>query len=516
VFVPRALAVPRFCARFGGRVAAVDGRGGVLAFADLAGRAAVLADRLAAAGVGPGVAVAHLCRNRVEAVWRSYAIQLAGGCEVALNAGLATEEIAYCLEVMRAGVLVGDPEDTEPHGPGRTVVDGGGVEDAGGEMAAMTPFRWRLAAADDHARATFTSGTTGRPKAAIVDQAAWTASIVMLRAAMPRRVGEGDRVLLMTPFSHGASLLTFAFLESGASVHLLEGIDEGAVRRALDDRSVTDLFAPPTVLRRIVEAVGDRRFDHIRTVWTGTATLSPGLYTAARAVFGPVIRVTYGMSEMVNPITVLEPAETERWYGADDVGGGGACLGWPPPGVDVAVRGPDGAELPPDETGEIHVMGPQLFCGYRTADGFSPRPPHAYHPTGDLGSIDASGRVLLAGRAHDVINTGGYKVFPQEIEAALSPLGEVGVVALASEYWENVIVAAVEAAAGSDWRERAEALAAPLSRHKRPRAWVRLDSLPRNAVGKVDRRRLARLIAESHRLVDGRHPTLEPLEPSSP
>ena len=120
---------------------------------------------------------------------------------------------------------------------------------------------------------------------------------------------------------------------------------------------------------------------------------------------------------------------------------------------------------------------------------------------------------MLAGRAHDVINTGGYKVFPQEIEAALSPLGEVGVVALASEYWENVIVAAVEAAAGSDWRERAEALAAPLSRHKRPRAWVRLDALPRNAVGKVDRRRLARLIADSHRLVDGRHPVLEPLEP---
>ena len=512
MFVPRALAIPRVCARFAPRVAAVDGRGAELGFAGLAERAAALADRLVAAGVGPGVAVAHLCRNRVEAVWRSYAIQLAGGCEVALNAGLASEEIAYCLGVMRAGVLVGEPGDTEAHATGRTTVDVGGV---GVGVAAMAPFRWPLAAAGDHARATFTSGTTGRPKAAIVDQAAWTASIVMLRAAMPRRVAEGDRVLLMTPFSHGASLLTFAFLESGASVHLLEGIDEAAVRRVLDDRSVTDLFAPPTVLRRIVEAVGDRRYDHIRTVCTGTATLSPGLYAAARAVFGPVIRVTYGMSEMVNPITVLEPAETERWYGADNGGdgAGGACLGWPPPGVDVAVRGPDGAARPAGETGEIHVMGPQLFCGYRTADGFTPRPPGAYHPTGDLGWIDASGRLVLAGRAHDVINTGGYKVFPQEIEAALSPLGEVGVVALASEYWENVIVAAVEAAAGSDWRERAEALAAPLSRHKRPRAWVRLDALPRNAVGKVDRRRLARLIADSHRLVDGRHPVLEPLEP---
>ena len=429
MFVPRALAVPRLCARFGPRPAAVDGRGGSLTFAELAARAAGLADRLAAAGVGPGVPVAHLCRNRVEAVWRSYAIQLAGGCEVALNAGLAAAEIAWCLEVMQARVLVGDAGDTAGHGVGRLVIDGAAA-------AAMAPFRWPLAQADDHARATFTSGTTGRPKAAIVDQAAWTASIVMLRATMPRRVGAGDRALLMTPFSHGASLLTFAFLESGASVQLLEGIDEAAVRRALDDRSVTDLFAPPTVLRRIVEAVGDRRFDHIRTVWTGTATLSPGLYAAARAVFGPVVRVTYGMSEMVNPITVLEPAETEEWY-ADDSGGnggdsggnggdsdgGGACLGWPPPGVDVAVRGPDGADLPAGETGEIHVMGPQLFCGYRTGDGFTPRPPLAYHATGDLGRIDARGRLLLAGRAHDVINTGGYKVFPQEIETALSPLG---------------------------------------------------------------------------------------------
>ena len=147
MFAPRSLLLPRMTARFSGRTAAVDGRGGMLDYATLAVRAAGLADRLVAAGAGPGVAVAHLCRNRVSAVWRSYAIQLAGAAEVALNAGLAVAGIAYSLEVMDARLLVGDAADVAAHADGRTPVD-----DGDGHGSAMAPFRWPLPDPADPAR----------------------------------------------------------------------------------------------------------------------------------------------------------------------------------------------------------------------------------------------------------------------------------------------------------------------------------------------------------------------------
>jgi malonyl-CoA/methylmalonyl-CoA synthetase len=141
--------------------------------------------------------------------------------------------------------------------------------------------------------------------------------------------------------------------------------------------------------------------------------------------------------------------------------------------------------------------------------------PDEFHATGDLGYLDARGRLHLVGRAADVIKTGGYKVAPEEVERALSPAfrpGEVAAVGIPSEHWGEVIVAAIERAPPG-WREEATKVAATMTAYKRPRAFIELDELPRNAMGKVRRAAIRDHVLQHYRLVDGPHPRLEPRAP---
>ena len=487
--------------RYGDRTALVDA-GGPHSYADLLGRAAGVADLLAAAGAGPGVAVATSIANSAAAAWASLGCLLAGVLEVPLNRTLTPEERRYGVEV--AGVrhvLVSEN--------GQAGFEGVAAHDVASiRPAPLMPGRWPRPAADDPARINFTSGTTGQPKAVVSSHARrWTANL-MQRAAMPFLPGADDRVLLVTPFTHGASLIALAFWHQGSGVHLMDGIDDAAILGLLEARAVNQLFAPPTVLARIVAAAEGRRFDHVRLIWCGTATLSPGLYGRARAIFGPVVRVTYGMSEMVNPITVLEPEETDVFYATGEADGG-ACLGRPAAGVAVEVRDEAGRRLPPGEAGEIFLNGPQRCDGYLRDGRLDALADADFHATGDLGRLDGEGRLFLLGRLNDVVKTGGYKVFPQEVEAALSPaLGEVGVVGLSSEHWGEVLACAVPAPRPDDWQARGRAAAEVLSPAKRPRLWVEVAELPRNRVGKVDRRALRTAILADWRLEDGRRPVL--------
>jgi acyl-CoA synthetase (AMP-forming)/AMP-acid ligase II len=315
----------------------------------------------------------------------------------------------------------------------------------------------------------------------------------------------------MTPFSHGSSLMTMAYHSGGATVTLHDGVDPDIVLPMIETRLVNEIFAPPTVLAKLVDAAGERSFSGLKTIFCGTAMLTPTLYQRARRVFGPVVRVTYGKSEVFNPITVLESRETDAWY-CDGGVEADACVGWPAPGVEIVVRTEDGRTAEIGEQGEVLIRARHLMRGYLRHEGFEPLAPGAFHDTGDLGYFDLAGRLHLNGRLAEVIKTGGYKVTPEEVERALAPVlapSTIAALGIASEYWGEIIVVAVENSLPG-WQQRLEDAARALTHYKRPRVCIALESLPRNGIGKIWRAAIRDHIARAYRLIDGPHPRLEP------
>jgi acyl-CoA synthetase (AMP-forming)/AMP-acid ligase II len=478
---------------------------GETTFAALMGRAAALAAALRRDGDVTGQPIATFLRNGVPAVCASYGLMLAGACETALNPQLADAELAHCLGLGQVRRVITERANAPRlRDLGVAVL---AVEALGDAREAVDPG-WS-APTEAWGKLIFTSGTTGKPKGIVHSQhGRWLAN-QLLRAHLPFVPEPGNRVLLMTPFSHGAALLTYAFLDHGAAVELIDGVDVARVRDLLTRRAVDCLFAPPTVLAKLTAAFAGARFDGLRCLFTGTATLTPALYRATRAMFGPVVRVTYGKSEIFNPITVLGPADCDAFYAGAD-GAPGVSLGWPAAGVEIAIRDEAGAPLEPGAVGEIHLRARHMLVGQIDAAGFHPQGDD-FHATGDVGYLDPAGALHLCGRARDLIKSGGYKIYPEEIERALAGAAgaaAVAVVGVPSDYWGQIIVAVAEAPP-ADWPARGAACAAGLTRYKQPRAYLALPAFPRGGQDKLQRAKLIDALAARFRLVDGPHPRFE-------
>jgi acyl-CoA synthetase (AMP-forming)/AMP-acid ligase II len=499
-FVPWGQDLRSLADRFGSRRAVVTLQGEAT-YSDIFGRAAAIAAHLRNIGVAAGEPVAIFLRNRTEAVWASYGVTLSGAAETPINAGLGASEIEHCVELVKVRYVITDARSVPLFAKlGCRVL---AVEDLASEP--LRPIDPRDGVdGDAWGKIIFTSGTTGFPKGIVHShRRRWLAN-VLLRAHLPHTPDESSRILLMTPFSHGASLLTYAFLDHGASIHLMNGVQVDEVRALLERRAVNAIFAPPTVLAKLVAAFQGRRFEGIRTIFCGTSTLMPQIYDAAKNIFGPVVRVTYGMSEMFNPITILPAAATDRFYSQPQTGG--TSLGWPASGVEVKIV----AESNGGTTGEIHIRGAHQMVGHIDQTGFHALQDGDWHVTGDIGFFSESGELHFVSRAHDVIKSGGYKVFPQEIELALGKAvapGHIAVVGLPSNYWGEVIVAVAEGTPDG-WEKRAGSAAELLTKHKRPRAYVALPALPRGGQDKVQRGKIVKQLQEHYRLEDGPQPKL--------
>ncbi|MBO0764051.1 MAG: acyl--CoA ligase [Hyphomicrobiaceae bacterium] len=491
--------------RYAERIAVRDGSGEIT-YRTMFRKAAALAEGLRAASIETGEPVATLFSNGIPAVWAHYGVLLAGGAEVPINPALGGADIRTCLRIAKARLLLTTRGLAAPFQElGLEVVL---TEDVG--EAEVTPASFPPLPAGALARVVFTSGTTGLPKGAYHDhEGRWIANL-LLRSSLPHAPGRDSRLLLMTPFAHGASLMTMAYHGGGATVTLLDGVDPGIALPMIARGEVDEVFAPPTVLAKLVDAAGDRALPGLKTIFCGTAVLTPTLYQRARRVFGPIVRVTYGKSEVFNPITVLAPAETEAWY-CERGAGADACVGWAAPGVEIVVRTENGSTAGIGEEGEVLIRARHMMRGYLRGERFEPLAADGFHDTGDLGYVDSMGRLHLTGRIAEVIKTGGYKVTPEEVERALAPAvapSTVAVLGIASEYWGQVIVAAVESPQPG-WRERIEAAARDLTGYKRPRAFIAVEALPRNGIGKVRRASIRDHIACAYRLHDGPQPQLE-------
>jgi malonyl-CoA/methylmalonyl-CoA synthetase len=241
------------------------------------------------------------------------------------------------------------------------------------------------------------------------------------------------------------------------------------------DDGATMFFGVPTMYARLAEAPGAERLGRLRLCVSGSAPLSPEMHLRIEERCGQRILERYGMTETV--MLVSNPYEGERRAGA---------VGFPFPGVDLRLD---------PASSEIEVRGPNVFSGYLgrpdanaaafTADG--------WFRTGDIGHVDPDGYLSIVGRAKELIISGGYNVYPREVEDLLRSqpgVVDAAVVGTPSAEWGEVVTAYVEAPPEVDVDAAVAAAAAELAPYKRPRLVHRVDALPRNAMGKVVRDRL--------------------------
>jgi acyl-CoA synthetase (AMP-forming)/AMP-acid ligase II len=490
--------------RYANRLA-VKSQAGETTFAELGQRAAALAERLVEVGVGPGDFVAVFLRNDASAVWTSFGVVLTGACEVQLNSGLTGAELRHCLSLTPPRVVV----TSSAHAAGFRELDCRVmlIEDIG--LSDPSQFRPKDVDADTLGRVNFTSGTSGLPKAIVTTHHRRWIGNLLFRASLPRLPGARSAILLVTPFSHGAGLFAQAYLGCGASIVLLDGMDMTFIESLLESRAIDAVFGSPTVLAKLALAFRGHKFDGIRDMFCGTAALPPRTYADIREIFGPVVTLTYGKTEVHSPVAQLPAEETEQFFMSGAAASEAACLGWPAQGVEVDVVASDGGRAAPGQPGEIRIRANHMSNGSIESKGFCAWDEAGRHATGDIGYFDEVGRLRLVGRSSDVIKSGGYKIFPAEIELALATAGtEAVVIGVPSTYWGEVIVAVCEA--GGPTAPDRSALDESLASYKRPRAFITVSSLPRNGQGKVVRGQLLALIDKSHTLIDGPYPRFEP------
>ncbi|MGQ9368243.1 class I adenylate-forming enzyme family protein [Azospirillum sp. ST 5-10] len=430
------------------------------------------AARRFAAGVGPGDRVALRMTNRPEFLEVFLGTVLAGGTAALLDPKWSAAQTAAALETVAPALVV-----TE-EGTGRA---GGAPRDGAAappEAAPDTPFLIG-----------FTSGTTGRPKAFIRSQGSWIASLAASREEFA--IGEADGILVPGPLVHGLGL--YAAVEglcAGAAVHVLGRFDAAAAVDRLAGHALTTLVAVPTMLVALLDAAAARnlRLPALQRVISAGAKLAPVLHDRLAAAF-PEAEVFeyYGASEL-SFVSVLASRE----------GGPADSVGRAFRGVDLAVRRDDGTPAAPGEVGTVWVRSAMLSDGYLgTGDGAGFRRRGDWATVGDLGSLDRAGWLRLAGRAGDMLITGGLNVYPAEVEAVLRScpdIAEAVVFGLPDPYWGDAVTAVVW------WRDgrrgTAEEVCAwcrrHLEAHKCPRRLFAAGTTPLTGSGKIARAALRR------------------------
>ena len=333
----------------------------------------------------------------------------------------------------------------------------------------------------DLAAILFTSGTTGRPKGAMLTHDNLSSNVAALYDAW--RFSSDDTILHCLPLfhAHGLFVALHLGLYSAATLRMMGKFDAGRVVAGLGEASV--FMGVPTFYTRLLEHPGFTREASaaIRLFVCGSAPLLPSVFTAFAERTGHRILERYGMTETV--------MITSNAYEQD--GRVPGTVGFPLPGVSVRIVDGVRGELPPGEIGEIELAGPNLCAGYwrrpeATAESF-----HAdgFFRTGDTGFKDRSGRISITGRSKDLIISGGFNVYPAEIEMMLAEVPGVVDVAVFGvphpDFGEAVVAAITTEADRFDMAAMQAMIADKLARFKQPKAVQVLDEFPRNAMGKI-------------------------------
>lgn len=464
--------------------------GSIVTYGDVARRSAGFAHMLRALGVGVGDRVAVQANKSIDMLMLYLGALRAGAVFLPLNTAYTAGELDYFMRDAEPALFVCDPAtlpSIEPLAKAVGVPRVETLESLAGQAAGQpSGFDDAVREDGDLAAILYTSGTTGRSKGAMLSHDNLGSNAFMLKDAW---AFTGDDVLLHAlPIfhTHGLFVGTNTVLAAGAAMIFLPKFDAQAMLAALP--RATCMMGVPTFYIRLLDDPGftGDLVRHIRLFVSGSAPLSADIHREFSERTGHAILERYGMTE--TNMTISNP------YAGDRIAG---TVGMPMPGVSIRIADPDtGAALPQGDVGVIEIAGPNVFQGYwrmpeKTAAEFR----DGYFISGDLGLVDERGYISIVGRAKDLIISGGYNVYPAEVEAALDELPQVhesAVVAVPHRELGEAPVAVV-VPRDKDFAD-ADAIRAGivdrLARYKQPRAIVFVDALPKNAMGKVQKTQL--------------------------
>jgi long-chain acyl-CoA synthetase len=344
----------------------------------------------------------------------------------------------------------------------------------------------------------YTGGTTGVPKGAALTHANLTANALQLAAIDPGEGTREGRVLGALPLFHifANSCVLNRTILSGGSIYLLARFDAGEALATIRRGRLTDLAGVPAMYQAMLDhpEVAKTSFASVQQCFSGGAAMTTALKKRFETATGARVLEGYGLTE-TSGVVAVNPYQGETRAGT---------VGLPLPGTEINVTDPEDPErvLEPGHTGEIQVRGPQVMTGYwRAAEG-SPEPlAGGWLRTGDLGFVEQGGYLRLVDRSKDMINVGGFKVFPSQVEAALlkdPAVKEALVIAVPDERVGERPKAFVvlNDDVGSSPERLMATLCERIGKHERPAAIEILDDLPRTMIGKPDRKALVKLDAE--------------------
>ncbi|MEQ6249208.1 malonyl-CoA synthase [Sulfitobacter sp. HNIBRBA3233] len=466
--------------------------GEVITHAAFLRRAAQLAHALAAFGVATGDRVAVQVEKCPDMLALYAACAQSGAIFLPLNTAYTAAELSYFVEDSGAALLVGDParpdlaDVASKAGAAFATLSG-----AGGSLSDIADdqsdsYETVERGADDLAAFLYTSGTTGRSKGAMLSQGNLISNAQTLTDLW--RFTADDVLLHALPIfhTHGLFVASNVMLIAGGAMVFLPKLDIDALIDWMP--RATAMMGVPTFYTRLLD---DDRFDrdltaNMRLFISGSAPLLAETHRQFEGRTGHRILERYGMTE--TNMSTSNPYDGDRRAGT---------VGLPLPDVELRVCDAQGTELPQGETGTIEVRGPNVFYGYwnmpeKTAEEIRP---DGFFITGDLGVQDADGYVTIVGRGKDLIISGGYNVYPKEIELVLdeqpgvlesavigvphADLGEVPLAVLVQAPGDRIDLEAVQAA-----------VAGALARFKQPRHYEIVTELPRNTMGKVQKNAL--------------------------
>jgi long-chain acyl-CoA synthetase len=480
---------------FGDRPAISMGSQLLFDYSELAGRTARLAGGLRnLPGVHPGDRIALAMSNHPGYLETLFAIWHAGLVAVPLNAKLHPREMAYAVGDCDARVCFTSAElhdgvvEAIAGLPGMAHIFC--VDAAGHDRLLQDPLPCADADRDDLAWIFYTSGTTGRPKGAMLTHAnlqlmAWSYLCDF------DQLTEHDCLLHLGPQSHAGGLLALPHIAK-ASHHVLPasgGFDADEVASLIDQYENISFFAAPTMLRRLLDStrLREARLGNVRTILGGAAPFYAGDVKRALALFGPRFANGYGQGEC--PCTITAMPKHLYTHGLDDERL--VSVGLPRSGVEVRIVDEQERELEPGQVGEIVVRSDIVMRGYWNNPEATARTlANGWLHTGDLGTMDAQGYLWLKDRSKDLIISGGSNIYPREVEDVLlmdPAVADVAVVGKPDEEWGESVVAFLVTRPGHAVSTQAldQLCLDHLARFKRPKQYVFVPALPRNSTGKV-------------------------------